>query len=324
MTTSLFSKVDSADPRWQTFAAMAASLERTLGPEWYAGLTDLQNDLNLDALVEALKTGNAEALADDVLDDPLLLQRFRVAVQNAVQEAGEWAATPESRALPAALTIAFDGHNPRAVAVARREGAALVQQVSEDVRGMIRAAVADGIQRGLNPVDTARGIRDGLGLTARQWNAVANYRRALELGQSAALDRELRDRRFDASVRRAIAEKRKLSAEKIDRMVGRYTERYRAYRAQTVMRTESLRALGAGQRLAWQQAFDEGKANRDSVRRYLAVAGGPRTCDFCIAVEDANADGVGFDEPFDTPDGPADAPPFHPDCRCYVFTDLSG
>ncbi len=317
-------KVSDDDPRWHAFRDMDAKLRRLLGPDYYRAIATLRSDLDLSTLEDALKTGRADLVADDVLDDPALMAAFKTAMQEAIVAAGTWAATSRAGVLPATIRIHFDGYNPDAVAYIQRDGARLVQQVSDDVRGLVRAAAKRGLERGVNPVETARTIRDSLGLTAHQWTAVDNYRTALTTLDRTALARELRDRRFDPSVLRAIEHRQHLTPEKVDRLVERYTERYLAYRAETVMRTESIRALYQGQRLAWLQAFREGKAERSEARRYVAVTPGDRTCEFCIATAEANEDGVGFDEPFDTPDGPADGPPFHPDCRCYVFVDVSG
>lgn len=47
-------------------------------------------------------------------------------------------------------------------------------------------------------------------------------------------------------------------------------------------------------------------------------------CDHCLSVVDANPEGVPFGEQFDSDEGPVDAPPMHPNCRCSLefVTDL--
>lgn len=97
-----------------------------------------------------------------------------------------------------------------------------------------------------------------IGLTLRQLEAVANYRRALEQGSMDALTRELRDRRFDRTVRRAMADDRPLSRDQIERMVARYRQRFIGYRAEAIARTEALRAVHEGADEAYRQASERG------------------------------------------------------------------
>ena len=83
------------------------------------------------------------------------------------------------------------------------------------------------------------------------------------------------------------------------------------YRAETIARTESLRASNMGQRALWKQAQDQGLLERE-IKRRLIVSGDDATCEICASMSD---EVVGLDEPFS--DGSID-PPIHTDCRCSV------
>ena len=54
-----------------------------------------------------------------------------------------------------------------------------------------------------------------------------------------ALTYDLRDHRFDATIRRAQREVVPLSQDRIEKMLGRYRERFIKYRAEVIARTES-------------------------------------------------------------------------------------
>jgi hypothetical protein len=172
---------------------------------------------------------------------------------------------------------------------------------------------ADAVARGLNPRETARTIRASVGLTAYDAKLLANYRAELESGSKAALTRELRDKRYDASVRRGD-----LTPEQIDQRVDAYRRKLTAWRAETASRTATLDALRQGQRLVWEQAIEQGAIQREELRRFWKTAGDSRVRPEHAEIPGMNPDGVGFDEPFDTPDGPQDGP-YGYNCRCVLF-----
>lgn len=172
--------------------------------------------------------------------------------------------------------VPVDLTNPRAVAAMRQVGARLVREVVEDQRAMIREVVAQGIARGMNPRAQARLFREAIGLTARQVRAVENYRRLLETADAEALERKLRDRRFDASVRAAVEGRRPLTKAQIDKMVAAYQRRYLKFRAETIARNEALAALHAGAEEGWRSAIDAGHVDPEELTRKWVTAGDGR------------------------------------------------
>jgi hypothetical protein len=191
--------------------------------------------------------------------------------------------------------------------------------VDESTRKGIRQVVRMGVQRGDNPVDTARDVRQLIGLTERQAAAVQNYRRLLQeaaagdaASASAARARRLRDARF--SVQEGMAQ------DKINKMVERYRQRYIKHRAEMIARTESINALNQANMETWRQMEEQGMVNRDQVRRFWLVARDERTCPRCRPIPALNPNGVGMDQAFETPqDGLVMSPIIHPACRCAVF-----
>ena len=227
------------------------------------------------------------------------------------------------------VVIGFDQVHWRAVNHMQGERLRFIREFTDGQRDATRVALVDGIERGLNPIEQARNFRASVGLTVRQQEAVLNYRRLLERaseGDSEALTRQLRDRRFDPTVRRAVASRVPLSRAQIDRMVERYRERYIKYRAEVIGRTEALRAVHAGNDEGYRQAIDEGAINREELQRTWITARDER-----VRETHYNASGQvrGMDEPFivggaqlrypGDPQGPARETI---QCRCALTTRL--
>jgi hypothetical protein len=156
------------------------------------------------------------------------------------------------------VIVDFDQTNLRAVEAMRQNRLTWVREWTAEQRQVARRVMLRGTEWGLNPREQARMFRLSVGLTLRQEEAVNNYRRLLERSSPEALSRQLRDRRFDRSLRTAVRERQPLGRAQIDRMVGRYRERYVKYRAEVIARTEALRAVHEGAQEMYRQAIDRG------------------------------------------------------------------
>jgi hypothetical protein len=248
-----------------------------------------------------------------------------------------------------ALEIGFDLYNPRTLRFLEAYEFKLVREVSNETRAGIRQVVSDGYTAGRNPRAVARDLKKSIGLTARQAQAVGNFRKELEtfhLKQSAAawnlgapkskapggagvyaigpdgkpLDgitaRRLRDFRFDGTLRRAMETGKPLTPAQIDKMVDRYRTRMIAYRAENIAKTESLRAINAGNHEAWMQAAEQGVG---AVVKTWRTAGDERVRLSHRQIPKMNPpEGVPIDVPFQTPNGPAQYPPLGVNCRCVA------
>ena len=113
-----------------------------------------------------------------------------------------------------------------------------------------------------------------VGLTRMQAGYVTAMRRELVEGDPHYFTRALRDRRFDAAVKRGD-----LTQDDISRIAGRYSDRLLKFRGDTIARTEALSALHAGQYEAMQQAIDAGKVRADMVTKVWSATGDGRTRD---------------------------------------------
>lgn len=176
------------------------------------------------------------------------------------------------------VTVAFDQTNTRAVDAMRRNQLRIVREFTNEQRDVTRSALIDGIERGLNPREQARQFRNSIGLTRRQLASVQNYRRLLTEGRAGnlpsreALDRALRDRRFDRSILASIRDNAPLPPERVDRMVQRYTQRFLRYRSEVIARTEALRSAHEGTEEMYRQAIEAGVIDpREIVRTWVTA-----------------------------------------------------
>lgn len=171
------------------------------------------------------------------------------------------------------VPTAFDATGRRALSALQTNRLRLVTAYTQQQTQATTQAIQRSILDGVNPREVARDFRDSIGLTPRQERAVANYRRLLQENRtSEALSRRLRDARFDGSIEAAGEAGKPLSEEHIERMVARYRERSLKRRAESIARTESLRALNAGQHATIQQAVDDGSIPAEMVVREWKTA----------------------------------------------------
>lgn len=173
------------------------------------------------------------------------------------------------------IVVTFDRVNQVAVSQMRDNQLRILRELTQGQKQAIRDAIVDGIRRGASPIEQARAFRQAIGLTSYQVQVVENYRRALESGQNVR-DRALRDRRFDRTVERARANGTELSPEQVEAMVQRYRERWLKHRAESIARTEALRAVQMGLQESYRQAIAAGEIDATWLSREWATAGDER------------------------------------------------
>jgi SPP1 gp7 family putative phage head morphogenesis protein len=210
--------------------------------------------------------------------------------------------------LDVGIRLRFDLVNPESIKFLENYAFDQIEEISAETRERIRQVLLRAFKQGGHPFQQAREIRQWIGLTARQDQDLADYRSALENNSPAALERPLRDRRFDRSVAKAIQQGRALDEARIDKLVARYRELLVQDRARTIARTETIRAANEGQRESWRQARDHGLLDPATTRRVWIASGDSNTCATCLAL---NGKTVGLNEEF-----PGGDPPCHPKCRC--------
>jgi uncharacterized protein with gpF-like domain len=225
----------------------------------------------------------------------------------------------------ARVAVTFDPSNDRAAGLMRASKLRFIQQFTDSQRDATRTALAEAFGRGVGVREAARAFKDSIGLTRTQMQAVDNYRALLERGSKEALDREIRDRRFDSSVERAATTGEPLNAQQIDRMVERYRERYVQFRAENIARTESLRVMSEARQEALEQIIEQTGIDPSLVQRTWHATKDKRTRD---SHRDMDGQTVSLNEPFISGLGnklmyPGDGPASDAiNCRCQVTIEM--
>ena len=235
------------------------------------------------------------------------MNRVGEEISNAITDAAKQrteAINGQVRGPRGTVRFTFDAGNASVAERVRQNRLRLIREISESQEQVIRNAVADSLARGDNPRDAARAFRDSIGLTQRQERAVQNFRRALQESPGQALSRQLRDRRFDSTLRGAAQQGNELTQEQVERMTERYRAKMLKHRSEVIARTESLRALSEGKEAAREQLIESGQIRADQVRRRWVHAADERVRADHRSIPVMNPNGVGPDEPFQTPLGP--------------------
>lgn len=173
----------------------------------------------------------------------------------------------------------FDAANPAAIAWAEEHAAELIADVTVNAQAAIRQVVVAGFENGVAPADTAKLIRASIGLTERDAVAVMNYQLKL-----------INDGVVGAT---AKAEK--------------YAAKLTKSRAQTIARTETMRAANEGQQQLWEQAREAGLLDRTAKKVWIVAD----PCPICAGM---SGETVRIDQTFSI----GGDPPAHPNCRCTV------
>ena len=247
-----------------------------------AAVADLADGADRAALERAIAAQDADAALQALNLDPAVFDDLRESLRRAFREGGraEVAAHPPPSAPgTVAAVIRFALGNPRAEAAARELGSTLIREVLDETRDLVRQRVATSIADGVNPRVTARtivgmhdrttGHRTGgiIGLTEAQagWARNAEAELSRDPPDPAYFQRQARDRRYDAAVRRAIRDGKPLDAAMREKIVGRYQARLTKLRGEAIARTEATAALNAGRYEAMEQLIERGVTTPDLV-----------------------------------------------------------
>lgn len=296
-----------------------------MGIDWLTMIAGVKSSLTLTRITELLESGNiAEAIQASTRG---MARWFATSWTPAYTESAEAAALFLQRSL--GIPMSFDIASLAPLQSLQANRLRLVRGFTVEQTQASMQALEGAFARGLNPRATARVFRESIGLTAHQERAIVNYRRALTEGSASALDRKLRDARFDSTVRRSIDEGGTLTRTQINRMTGRYRERWLKYRSEVIARTESLRSVNGGQRDMFQQAVFEGDVRNDQLLREWNTAVDERVRDSHSEMHAQEVTGV--DEPFISglgnqllfPGDPSAPAEDTVQCRCAVGTRLT-
>jgi hypothetical protein len=227
--------------------------------------------------------------------------------------------------------IRFDPTHPYVGKLIGEARQRFLRDFAKDQHAVIRQAVSR-MTKAYNPNeprDPKTPIASTIGLTAQDENYAANYYYSLSRNNADALDRVLRDKRFDSTVEEAVEGNEQLSTADIDRMVEAYRRRRLVYRAKRIAHVVALNAINESRHAALRQAANQANFREDQIIRIWNAVGDDATRDSHFSLDGAEVQG--FDEPFDSDHGPIMYPgdpaadiAETAGCRCWITFRLPG
>lgn len=277
-----------------------------------ASVADIRSSAQLRALEDAIAAQDIARAFEALRLDEAFWAPLDRAIDEAFYSGGVWGLSklpPKSLQNTGLAAVRFQGRHPRAEAWVKNAAGKLIREITEDQQKMVRGAILRGLETGRGPRSLALDLvgriegnsRKGglIGLTSKQAEWVQGARRQLEDLDRGYFERTLRDRRFDATVRRAIREGKPLAEADMQSITARYADRMLKMRGETIARTETLSALNAGRMEGVRQLVESGQVPASAVtRRWRATIGSGRTRDSHASLHGQT---VGLNEPFVSP-----------------------
>ena len=256
----------TTDAFWRRVQRRATALTPELSRAYLRAIETLKGRLRTQQVEQWIAAGAVEAVIHSALSEANLdaaFAPFRGAMQMVTRDAVAYFGRDIPGVKRAGVTVLFDTLNPNVITAVRALDTSMMRDLKDSVRETVRAAIEQGLKDGVGPRTTARGLRDVLGLSPTQRDAVQRYEAALRGGPresvlQGALDKLLRDRRFDKTVAAAKEGGYSLTEKQITTMTDAYRRRMVAFNAETNARTATLDALKLGQRLSWDDARAKG------------------------------------------------------------------
>lgn len=238
----------------------------------------LRNQAQIDAITRMLAKGDVDGALRAVGINPA---SFRP-LDKAIAQAFEAGAVVTAQQIPPTVVdglrvvFQFNVRNLAAERWLRDYSGNLITEIVADQKTAIRSFLTAGMEKGLNPKTVAldlvgrigaSGSREGgiVGLTSSQEGWVRTFEDDLTNSPASALEKSLRDRRFDPAIRRAIASGKPIPDFLKAKMVAAYKNRALRYRAEAIGRTEAMSSLHAAQEQAIDQAIQSGAVQAANV-----------------------------------------------------------
>lgn len=307
----------------------------------------IRSEADLRGIVAALERNDIEAAIRSVFVDRAAFAPLEDSIAAAYRAGGATAAASFPRIVDrsgAALIVRFDPRNERAERWLRNYSSTQVQGIiiPDQIAGL-RTAIQAGYARGDGPRriardligdwDRTRGRRVNgvLGLTNAQVGYVTTAREELTSGNLRKfLTRERRDKRFDRAILAAIKNGEPLPASVVARAVSGYEARLLQLRSEMVASTETMQAVHAAEKEAFQQGLDATGYSQQAVTKTWRSAGDNRVRHAHAELNGTSV--VGVETPFVTSSGarmrfPGDTelgagPELVIGCRCSLEYNL--
>lgn len=294
-----------------------------------AAMQGVVDEAIISDMIRAIENGDPVGAFQALGFTPAAMRPITEVIERAFERGGvltgeqwpQYLRTPTGRAV-----FRFDVRNSRAEAWLRDHSSQLVTRLTDEARRNVQMTLQQGMIDGRNPrnvaldivgrmqnvvnpetgVATRHRVGGVVGLTSQQERWVASARRDLSNVDTYGefLTRELRNKRYDSIIERAIHDGRPLPASTIETIMSAYKDAALKWRGESIARTEAMQSLNRSEYEATLQAVDMGALRRQDVTRHWDSAGDSRVR-WSHKSMDAKyqATGVGIDEPFVSPNG---------------------
>lgn len=308
-------------------------------------LSKIVDAASVQKVEEAVKTNNAEEVIKSLNINPASWDKLLDVLQDVYKQTGLLSVLAWNRKIFWQEGY-FTLRNTRAERVLAENSSRLVQDLQEEMLSTVQEKLAVGLARGANPRNTALDLvgrinrvtkkREGglIGLSRNQTSWSENVRSYLQNMNPRYLKMQLRDKRFDSVVQKAMQEKKSLTKEQIEKIVVAYNNRALKFRADAVARTETMRAINRGKTEAIEQGIEQKLFDEKNVKKWWDNTKDSRTREKHVQLGMIynRKKQIPFREPFVASDGsrmmyPSDislgaSPSETINCRCVVVYDI--
>ena len=197
-----------ADLFWRRVHARASALVPESTRDFLRAFDVLRTNLTgrqIEAWIAAGAVDRLIAYALTDADFATAFSGYRARIQLVTRDAAAYFGKDIPGVPAKTVGVAFDYLNPRVVDAVRQLDSKMMQTLATDTRQTVRDIIQKGLESGAGPRQTARALRDVLELAPNQLAAITNFERSLRGVGSAGspFTRALRDRRFDAMIRKS-------------------------------------------------------------------------------------------------------------------------
>lgn len=298
-----------------------------------AAIVELRNTLSDEDIEYALSTKNIDTILQSINIDNLDNLLFGIGMPkdtfifndemrdifNVGAMAAFWNLSEDKQKL-----WSYDPIGERAVAFLREDSARAAREIVLSTKAGVQANIARIMAETTDIKAQVKEIRQLIGLTDNQVQAVLNFKRQLETRQVLGLTPP-DERRLSIAEQTLIRQHMKngiLSEVQLNHLVDRYYESMLNKRALDIAGTESMNMINNGQQILWEQGLDQGVFNDNAERKFWVTAGDEKVRSTHRVIPGMNPNGVKIRSMFITPFGlvygPGDRNPGLINCRCIT------
>lgn len=247
---------------------------------------EITNSIVLGRVISALEVGDIQGALDALNIDGVAFAPLAEALALAYGQGGRLAISllPVVRDVTGGRALVrWDMRNPRAEQWLREYSSNLITYVSEETKVAARVRIEEGYSRGDGPrtialslsgkTDKATGNRTGglIGMSEPQAQAAENMRTRLLSGDPDEMRKvfamKTRDKRYDPTIRKAIAEGKPIPPAVAEKMVSRYAAKAIKLRGEVIARTETGTAVMTARAEAVRQAMEAAGMSEEDVTK---------------------------------------------------------